>query len=201
MTCAYFVGGINGAGKSTFVKKVAANNPGFVAWHGSSEFMRWLNLKPGDYDALRVMDDEYKIKEFGKLVEWTLDHFTGNTILIDSHFVRSVAEETYSVTGDWMHRMSGLVHLTALPTTVLERIHMDTKKRDSVPEGASEIHTRHILSKQIISSDQEVLACARRYNIPYCRISNSNIDFAMCKFFAFDTQIKEASASYLYAGY
>lgn len=198
MTRAYFVGGINGAGKSTFVDRVSAECSTFTAWHGSSEFMRWLKLTPGDYASLRALDDEYKINEFGKLVEWTLDNFSGKAILIDSHFVRNLADETYSVTGDWMRRMSGLVHLTALPTTVLGRIQSDTKKRDSIPVVSSEATHRLLLSKQIVGSDREVLACANRYGIPYCRINNSIMDFAVEKFFAFDTQIQEAEFSYLY---
>ena len=98
---AYFIGGVNGVGKSTFLNELIARETQFRVLKGSSAFMERLGLEQGDYDSLRALPDEYKRQEFNKMMEELLTEPSndGKILLIDAHYFHYKRGEMLDSTG------------------------------------------------------------------------------------------------------
>lgn len=62
----YFIGGVSGVGKSTFLKNLEEVSDDFEIIYGSKYFMKWLGLKDGDYEALHQCPKILKTKSLIK---------------------------------------------------------------------------------------------------------------------------------------
>jgi predicted ATPase len=67
----YYVVGINGSGKTSLLKAIAAQT-GMEAIQGTTALMEYLGI-PGDYNALRAMDQAEVLKKWAQTAESLLD--------------------------------------------------------------------------------------------------------------------------------
>src|SRR3989344_4953748 len=86
-----FVGGINGVGKTT-ISRLASSQDNIIGFiKGSVFFMKWLDLKKGDYGGLQSLPDKRVLRELGSMMEYIVRRKrfdrTKKMILIDAHFV------------------------------------------------------------------------------------------------------------------
>lgn len=58
---AYFIGGVNGVGKTTFMSELLSRDKRFKLFKGSFELMKRLGLNEGDYRPLKQFpEDSFK---------------------------------------------------------------------------------------------------------------------------------------------
>ena len=124
--CSYFVGGVNGVGKTTLLDAIAKTQPGFRVVKGSNVLMDYLGI-PGDYEALRTLPQEEKIDQFGRCLEGIFSHQNENT-LVDAHYLNLIRDEVYMATGEWLCHFNALVLVTAPTRQILGRIRRDRNR-------------------------------------------------------------------------
>ncbi|HSX42300.1 MAG TPA: ATP-binding protein [Candidatus Saccharimonadales bacterium] len=124
MNLNYFVGGVNGVGKSTLLDAIAKKSSNFRVVKGSEELMRWLGI-PGDYDALRALPREKKRVEWVKCLEKLLDDHYGHDLLVDAHYLNMIDGVVTEVVGEWIAWFDAAVLVTAPPAEILKRIEGD----------------------------------------------------------------------------
>lgn len=127
MNLTYFVGGVNGVGKTTLLKKIAETQPGFVVVKGSEELMKWLGI-PGDYEALRALPDEQKREEWARCLERLFEANQGRSLLVDGHYLNLIDGVVTSVMGEWACRFDAFVLVTAPTVDILRRIDKDSDR-------------------------------------------------------------------------
>lgn len=174
----YFIGGVNGVGKSTFLKEVVARHPEFSVVKGSAALMEWLDIEPGDYESLRKLTNEFKHQEFDKMMEDLLSQPStdGKVMLIDAHYFHYKRGEMIDTTGDWMSMVSALFIITADTDIVLKRVAGDSKDRDLFPLGIPEDTQRRILTKYLEGTIQKAQEISDKYRIPFFVLENTQDD-------------------------
>src|SRR5665213_1727358 len=89
----YFIGGVNGVGKSTLLKRIQEKRPNdFEVISGSKLLMESLGIA-GDYDALRALSNEQKAQAWAECVNQLLEAPRTANLLVDSHYVNLVNDE------------------------------------------------------------------------------------------------------------
>ena len=104
----YFFGGLNGVGKSTFLREIGEHFPDTEVFKGSSRFMEWLGLQPGDYTSLRALPDNYKDSQLDMMMRNIVRKPRDRVLLIDAHYLNYKAGELLEATGEWLGSMSAL---------------------------------------------------------------------------------------------
>lgn len=176
----YFVGGVNGAGKSTFLKKLALRDKGakFTIVSGSREFMKWLGINPGKYSHLQKLDDKYKKRELGMMIKSIVRNSGQNkkTLLFDGHYLHYKRGAMVSALGGWIKFFKALFLIDAPAKVIVDRIYMDRKRRlndrDLFPIGMSRKQKEKIIDFYRKITMDKVREISRRYGIPYFVISS-----------------------------
>lgn len=171
---AYFIGGVNGVGKSTFLTEVCTRHPGFRIVKGSSAFMEWLKLESGDYDSLRALADDYKRAEFDRMMNDLLSQppTDGKIMLIDAHYFHYKRGEMVDTTGDWMSMLDALFVVTGETEEVFKRVLEDTKGRDLFAQGASLDEQRALLERYLGGTIKKAREMSEKHGIPLFIINN-----------------------------
>lgn len=189
----YFIGGINGVGKTTLIKEIGNRYNDFEVVRGSQCFMQWLGIEPGDYVALRSLPDDFKDKEMDKMMKWLLTQNPERSkhLLFDAHFLNIKQDSIINATGDWIGMMDALLVVTANNDEILTRI-----KSDEMSNG----RTRPIFRPnadvgqklELLKSYQEkTLEAAKSLSLKYClplieiRNQNGKIEEAVNNFINF----------------
>lgn len=187
---AYFIGGINGSGKSTFLKLIAKRCNDFEIVHGSEYLIKWLGLKVGDYDALRSISDKVKDEATDKIVKYIFSHrLSKKPILFDAHYVKIHKGEIRSAIDDWIGLFDYLFFIKSDPATILSRIDKDFKESDKNRQlfSCDSITTEEkldFISKCLNSALEIMEQAGRKFNIPIFIIENKDdeIDHAIKDF-------------------
>lgn len=179
-TKVYFVGGINAVGKTTLMNEIEATLSDFEVVRGSKLFMEWLGLRPGDYDSLRKLTDDYKDVELDKMMRWLVEQKpkNGKHIIIDAHYLNIKPDSVVDATGDWISLMDALFVVTAPNDEILKRIEEDEKQtgrsRPIFPESST---IKERLDKIGYFQDKTLLlakSLSEKFNIPVVEIHNRN---------------------------
>ena len=177
---AYFIGGVSGVGKSTFLNKLKEINNDFEIIYGSKYFMKWLGLKKGDYGALQSLPDDIKNKELDKMMRYILKNKQNKKILlIDAHYLRIHEGKISVATGEWMRFFNGLFVLNDEPKEVLRRINFDTintkRIRKIFPGNIINNNEKlKLLSCYLNKTMDKVKELSTIFNIPYFIIQNKH---------------------------
>jgi|WetSurSiteA1Bulk_404760.scaffolds.fasta_scaffold21394_1 adenylate kinase len=176
----YFVGGINAVGKTTLLNEVKFVKPEFEIVRGSEFFMKWLGIRPGDYDSLRSLSDEHKNIEFDKMMRWLVEQKPkeGKHLVIDAHYLNIKPEGIVNVTGDWISLMDALFVITAPNIEVLDRMEKDEKKKGRSRSIFPELSTSQEKLDLIKSFQDRTLLLAKnlsnKFHLPLIEIKNRN---------------------------
>lgn len=176
----YFIGGINGTGKSRVLSEFGKSNPEFQIINGSEYFMKWLGLKVGDYDSLRSLPDEFKNKELDKMMRFLVQNppNQSKSLLIGAHFIKIYNGKVTNAVGDWITLFDGLFLIKTNPKEILQRINYDfltnRRNRKLFPPRTSEKKKIRLLEYYIRKSQKLMEELSRRFKIPYFIIENKN---------------------------
>lgn len=121
-----FVGGINGAGKTT-ICDLAAKELGIKHIKGSSLIMDYLGF-PGDYEKLRAQSPEQQKVAWDMCAETILTN--KDSFLLDRHYLSLNKGKINLRVGDWINKFDALILITAPIDDILGRIEKDLEKRD-----------------------------------------------------------------------
>ncbi len=174
----FFVGGVNGVGKTSFMKELSRCRPDFEIYYGSERFMKWLNIQPGDYKSLRNMSDSYKNAEMNTMMTKYLSDCLpqGRTIVIDAHYFNYKNGNIVDTTGEWMSLLDGLFVLFAKPEIILQRIKKDVnlgRKRDLFPDNVLMNKKIEIIKTFLNLTSLKAQQISKKYRIPYFVINNN----------------------------
>ncbi|OGM21572.1 hypothetical protein A2714_05050 [Candidatus Woesebacteria bacterium RIFCSPHIGHO2_01_FULL_38_9] len=171
-----FVGGINGAGKSTFLTEVEKRDPDIEIFHASPRLMELLGLVKDDYDGLRALPDSVKDVAFDSMMRQAVADHGVKTLLIDAHYLNLRRGKVTDVTGSWLEIMNALFLITAEPNNVLTRINNDQlrtgRDRALFPEASTIEQQSDILTGYIQATMDKVKAVSAEYSIPLFVINN-----------------------------
>lgn len=183
---AYFIGGVNGVGKSTFLKELTESNPEFAILKGSSAFMDWLGIEQGDYDSLRALPDDHKRQEFDKMMKKVLTEPSseGKVLLVDAHYFHYKRGEMLDTTGDWIAMMNALFVVTADSNEVFTRVSEDEKERDLFPVDADEDRQRQMLDQYLEGTINLARQLSETHKVPLVVLENKqdNIESTVKEF-------------------
>lgn len=176
----YFFGGVNGAGKSTFLAELEKSASEFEIFQASSQFMKWLGLEPGDYQSLRAMPEEVKNRGFEKMIQYLVDKRPGSqkALIIDAHYLNLRNGEIFDVTGEWIKLMNALFLITANHQTLWGRLRKDLetkgRERNLFPQGSTEEKQKRLLADYTDQTLNKVQILSQKYKIPFFIIENSD---------------------------
>lgn len=179
-TKVYFAGGINAVGKTTLMNEIEVTLPDFEIVRGSKFFMEWLGLRPGDYDSLRKLPDDYKDVELDKMMRWLVEQKSknGKHIIIDAHYLNIKPGSVADATGDWISLMDALFVVTAPNDEILKRIEEDERLQGRSRPLFLESSTNAERLSIIGSFQEKTLLLAKslseKYHIPLVEIHNRN---------------------------
>jgi adenylate kinase len=170
----YFIGGVNGVGKSSFLNELTSKYPEFYVVKGSSALMQWLGLNPGDYDKLRAMPEDYKTAQFDLMMENLLIHppHSDGIMLIDAHYFHYNEGNLVDTTGTWISKMDALFVITAGIDEVYSRVAGDSKERNLFPKGSNTESQKDMLELYSERTTQKARELSEKYDIPYYLIEN-----------------------------
>jgi adenylate kinase len=193
----YFIGGINGVGKTTLLKEIGEKHSEFEVVRGSQCLMQWLGIKPGDYTSLRSLSDDFKDEEMSKMMQWLLAQRPGNNkhLLFDAHFLNIKEDSIVKATGDWIGLMDALLVVTASNDEVLRRIELDQlssgRSRPIFKENAGTAQKLSLIDSYQEKTLEEARTLAQKYCLPLIEIKNNDgkIEEAINQFINFHRSI------------
>lgn len=194
----YFVGGINGVGKSYLLEQLSLRYPEFEIYKGSARLMEYLGLAPGDYAALRGLPDEVKEAAVNEIMESVLQErgSVDRPLIVDAHYIYYKRGELRDATGPWVRHFSGLLLVDAPAEKILQRANIDSstgkKVRDLLPEGLSPEQELIWLQRYREVTLQKVQEIAGMYQVPAFAVDNSSegVEYALNRFVEIHARLK-----------
>jgi len=173
---AYLFTGVNGVGKSTLLRGICKKEPEkFLLFPGSLRLMEKLGLRVGDYDSLRKLPEDFKIKAWNDLMLDILEQrreSTGVVLLIDAHLYHYKQGEMVEDPTEWMKGLDGIFLVSTDVNSLNLRISKDEKSRDLLPEGLKEDERIKMLAYFLDATQKRASEIARQYGIPFYSIQN-----------------------------
>lgn len=195
----YLVGGVNGVGKSTFLRELTFLYPEFEVIHGSGLLLKWLGLLPGDYDELRKLPDGLKKIETERMMEGFLKERKsgGKTLIVDAHYFHYKEGNLIDVTGEWMGNLDAIFVITAPARVILARVEKDRveneKHRDLFPHNSNNNEEKlTMLNKFLSETIKKAVEVSERFSLPCFFIDNSNegVGIAIEEFLNYHTSLQ-----------
>ncbi len=189
----YFVGGVNGVGKSYFLNKVKESKPDYDVIDGARAFMKWLGFDD-DYERLRKLHPDIRDSRLSEFISQTLNKSQSETLIYAGHFLVLVRGEIYRGTREWLARFDGIALLKASPETILERIAEDNRDRALFKEDVTREDAIKILKDYNLKENVEFLALAEKYGLPSLLINNSRgrVENTVAEFLEFDAKVRRS---------
>ena len=196
---AYFIGGVNGVGKSTFLEELAFRHPQMKIIHGSTAFMEWLGLAPGDYEGLRKLPEDFKNAETNKMMRFILgqEREKEKVLIIDAHYFHYRRGELVDTTGEWMALLDALFVISAPPEVILARTERDElekdKHRNLFPVDTDTDQRLTMLNDFLTKTLEKAREVSARYDIPCFVIDNGSegIEGAIEEFLSYHSSLQK----------
>ena len=189
------MGGINGVGKSHFLKTLKDVKPDYELIDGSTEFIKWLGFGE-DYEKLRRLMPEIRDSRLSEFINQTLNKSEAETLVYIGHYIVLVRGEIIHVVRDWLARFDGIVLMTASPEVILHRVNSDAHERDRAlfKEGTSNEDAIKTLKDYQLKEHVAFLELAETFGIPKLLINNTegNSESVVYQFLDFDAKIRRS---------
>ena len=189
----YFIGGINGVGKSHFITNLKDVRPEYATIDGSREFMKWLGFG-NDYEKLRNLMPDIRDARMADFINKTVNENQAETLIYVGHFIVLVRGQIIHVVRDWLSRFDGVVLMKAKPAIIIQRISKDDRDRALFPEGTTDQEALKILKDYSLKENVAFLDLADRYGIPSLILDNSEgiTPNTVYDFLQFDAKIRRS---------
>ena len=173
-----YVGGVNGVGKSTILRRATQIDKRLEVIHFASGIMQQLGLAPGSYDQLRDAPQPAKDVATSELVESLVSRRTHQIRLVDSHYMYLIEGKTYPSTRDWIAKFDALVLVTANSGVIWKRIQADEALRDRDLFSANDkLDNEHReLANSITDNQREFEDLVKRYHKDHFILTHNDDD-------------------------
>lgn len=168
----YFIGGVNGVGKSSLCSAVANQSDKYWYINGSSLLMERLGIRDGDYDSLRSCPEKLKSDAMVELLADVRKRTeqSGQIGLYCGHFVKLYLGKNFSSKGAWFKEVDGLMLVWSTPSAILQRIHLDEKTGRRTNRAlffnSSNFYKMLCLTRAQLLSYSVAISQARKYHKP-----------------------------------
>lgn len=174
----FFIGGINGVGKTSITNFLAEESSEIKVLSGTEELMKRLGIKVGDYEKLRMVTEKEKDEAFADFFfDLKKSYQENDVVLVTGHYVKTLNGRITPSFGPWYGLCDAAILVVSEPKVILERILRDESEGSRVNRNlfgidfSTEEKAQCLNAAQVLSS--EVLARAEReYGIPVFRIEN-----------------------------
>lgn len=185
----YFLGGINGVGKSSLLAEINKIKPEYLIINHSKEFMKWLGIGD-DYDRLRKKDPNSLSKLDSEFVNSLISKNSQKTLILNSHYTLLIKGKIFKPSCPWMAKFDVLILITAPAKEILKRINKDLSQRDRAlfsPEISNEERLK-LIRKYAELEKTEFVNLATKLKKPHLIIVNQEdkIQEAVNNFLEFD---------------
>ena len=148
-------------GKSKFINELVNATENFCAIEGSSELMKKLKIKAGDYEKLRRFNNETKNDVLNKII-LTAHKKYGNSLsknaVMDAHILNIKDGTMVQVMDSNMIKMfTAVIYLHTKTTNILRRIEEDNSIRDRSIFGRTKECDKTKVLKVYINEFEEIL--------------------------------------------
>lgn len=123
-----FIGGINGAGKSTVAKRLS-EELSIPFYEGSKCLMNELGIINDDYESLRKANEAQKKKALYDVFQKINLKNSDKKAIITGHFVKIIDGRITKYEGRWFNFCFCLIHISSKPEIILKRIDKDHQER------------------------------------------------------------------------
>lgn len=183
----YYVVGINASGKTSVLQAVSAKT-GIPVVHGTQALMERLGI-PGDYEALRDMDQDEVLTKWGETAEQLLQTFGDKPFLLDTHILNLTNGEIIRRDGPWIGKYDALVMIKANPSVIFSRLEHDAKDRALFSLDFGNEAKLTLLTEYQAQTEKIVRSIGEQYQIPVKVILNHDLTTAVAAFIAFDASL------------
>lgn len=167
--------------------KAVSERTGIPYVHGTTELMRRMSIE-GDYDRLRLTDQDQVLEQWGVTAEELLQRYGSNSFMLDTHILHLIHGKALRRDGPWIAKYDAMVLVTAPIDQMLQRI-LDDSNRDRVlfEQDTDEATKRAILVDYKAQTATLFYDLATKYGLPTIEIENSadHQDEAVNAFLAF----------------
>lgn len=180
---AFFVGGINGSGKSTVLKEISAKDERFEVIHGSKYLMEYLGIEKGDYETLRSTPDDTKEKAKENIAkEISSRKDPSKIVLFDAHYIKiHNGKISNAIEGNWIALFEKLFFIKSDAKTILSRIENDPRDRKLFSSQCStEKEKLAFLSKCSDLSLSVMKEAGKKIGVPTFNIENEDGKIEKC---------------------
>lgn len=173
-----YVGGVNGVGKSTILRRVTQQDQSFEVIHFASALMQELGLGPGDYDALHDTAKETSEAAMAKIINALVERQTTKIRLIDGHYLNTIWGHIKPIATDWIAGMDAAILITAQPSVVWRRIEQDEAYRDRelFPKGMKDKDAKVFLADYIGQTEHYFDQLVNKYDLEHFMLEHSSDD-------------------------
>jgi len=172
----YYVAGVNGTGKTTLLRGVHEAS-GIEVVPGTTALMEYLGI-PGDYDALRSMDQGLVLERWQETAEQLAKR--PQSFMLDTHIMNLTHGQVIRRDGPWIADYDALMLVTADPAVILERVTQDASRdRALFPENISYTEKMTMLSDYQEQTKQLFGVLAAQFGLPSVVIVNDDLDQAI----------------------
>jgi adenylate kinase len=168
----YYVGGINGTGKSTVLAQLAQMND-FEIVPLTQRLIQFAGLT--GYDELRQRSQVINRRDLAELINGLVVESENKNIVLDGHYLNLRRGRVSKVTGSWIGRMTALILITADPAVIYERINQDNKDRALFGSGLSGEAAIKRLAQYQLQTIAEFDTLADRYTLPKIVVENNDV--------------------------
>ena len=128
----FFIGGVNGVGKSSIIYSICKVLSHAQKVADSSDFMEYLGLEINNYDTLRLMDSGLKNYKYEKFVREIIskNRNSNNILLFDGHYLNFIHDIKIDVTGNWMIYLDELILIDTTTNILYNNILKDMHIKD-----------------------------------------------------------------------
>jgi len=173
-----YVGGVNGVGKSTILRRAAQIDKRLEIIHYSSAVMQLLGLGPNDYEAFHKLSQKVCNQATSQLMNDLIRRQTERIRLIDGHFLAIHEGTIYQLAGDWVARLDGLVLVTASFEVQWRRLQTDDRwlHRRIFKPGATKSEAMAELPTYIEKTKHEFDDWAKQFRLDHLELAHNDDD-------------------------
>lgn len=152
----FFIGGVNGVGKTSVIKRVADKSQKVLIIDGAKELMKKLGIE-NNYDKLRKIPDELINKSLIDLFISLSRKSDKRKALFAGHYIKILNGKISPSFGQWYKYCKALFFLNGDPKDIVRRISCDELNRKRI--------NRSIFSTDQISFNERVSFIKKAQNI------------------------------------
>lgn len=193
----YFLGGINGVGKTTFLTEIQSLKLGFSVIRTSLKLFEWLDIPLGDYSKLRALPATYKNIQLENMMYSILkdDFYNNKDTIIEAHYLNLNMGAIYETIGQWVSEIDAFILINSEIKIVWNRIKNDSsnRNRDLFPINSTKSEQIALLEKYATLTKLKAKEISCQYKIPLLIIENedNHLSRAVNSFLEFHNTLKE----------